>query len=85
MSLHYQVNLEFKFKKEKPSLVSISINTTISGCTTLPVSSNYTFLKQYIVLETIKEAEYFISVIKKIYKDCKIPPIVLDSGQKYLF
>jgi len=85
MSLHYQVNSEFKLTHGKPSLVCISINTTKSACTTLPVHSEHSLVKTYRILHTLKEAKMYIKYLREIYKSNALPPIILDSGQKNLF
>jgi len=85
MSLHYQVNSEFRLTHGKPSLVSISLNTTKSACTTLPVHSENSLIQTYRILHTKEEAKLYIKYLNKIYKSNSFPLIVLDSGQKELF
>ena len=85
MSLHYQVNSEFKLTHGKPSLLKLSVNSTHSAITTIPIISDYSLLKTYRILPTLEEAKLYIKYLKKIYKTNTLPPVVLDSGQKDLF
>jgi hypothetical protein len=85
MSLHYQVNSELKLSHGKPSLINITINSTKSACTILPVHSEFSLIKTYRILHTLKEANLYIEYLKKIYKENTLPPVVLNSGQKDLF
>jgi hypothetical protein len=85
MSLHYQVNSEFKLTHGKPSLLKLSVNSTHSAITTIPVMSDYSTLKTYRILPTLEEANLYIKYLKKIYKTNTLPPVILDSGQKDLF
>ena len=85
MSTQYQVNSEFTLKHGKPSLISISYNRTTSAVTTLPEFSNLSVLKTYRIFSTLQEAKIYICFLQCVYKNNKIPPPVLDSGQKNLF
>ena len=85
MALHYQVNTDYKLTHGKPSLIGLSLNSTKSVITTIPVMSDYSVLKTYRIFRTLKEAQNFITYLRGIYKNYTAPPPVLDSGQKNLF
>jgi hypothetical protein len=85
MALHYQVNTDYKLTHGKPSLIDLSLNSTKSAITTIPVMSDFSMLKTYRIFRTLNEAQNFIVYIKGVYKTYTAPPPVLDSGQKNLF
>jgi len=85
MSLHYQVNTVYSLTHGKPSLISLSINSTHSAVTELFVFSGLNLLKNYRIFHSLNDANNYIKYLKRIYKNCKLPQPVLDSGQKYLF
>ena len=85
MATHYQVDTEYKLTHGKPSLIDLSLNSTKSAITTIPVMSGYSILKTYRIFRTLKEAQNFIAYLKGIYKNYTATLPVLDSGQKILF
>ena len=85
MSLHYQVNTEYVLTHGKPSIKCISINSTKSACTTMPIHSDFSYLQTYRILHTLQEAKNYIAYLQGIYKMNPAPFPVLDSGQKELF
>lgn len=85
MSLHYQVNTEYSLTHGKPSLTGLSINTTKSACTTLPVHSEFSLLKTFRIFRTLQEAYFYIACLHNVYNQNPAPLPELDSGQKELF
>jgi hypothetical protein len=84
MALHYQVYANFKFSNGKSQLVSTSIFSTQSAITTIPENYFYSSLTTSRTFRTLKEAYSYIAYLQGVYKT-KLPPPVLDSGQKELF
>jgi hypothetical protein len=86
MSLHFQVYAEFKLVKSKPQLVSTSISSTLSACTTIPIFPFYkTYLITSRIFPTLQIAKSYITYLHGVYPRSPAPPPVLDSGQKDLF
>ena len=85
MSLHFQVNTDFKFTKGKLSLIGLSINSTTSASTTIPQQLDISLLKTYRILPTLEHAHEFIDHLKKIYPESVHLPVEFDNGQKELF
>ena len=86
MSLHYQVNTNFKFIKGKISLIGLSIISTKSACTTIPQQLGKSLLKTYRILPTLEHAQTFIAYLKKVYPQSEHLPVKLFLGvQNELF
>ena len=85
MSLHFQVNTDFKFIKGKLSLIGLSINSTTSACTTIPQQLDISLLKTFRILPTLADAHTFIDHLKKFYPESEHLQVVIDNGQKDLF
>jgi len=84
MSLHYQVFANFQLTHGKPQLLSTSIFSTTSACTTIPLFEN-SVLSNYRIFQTLQMAKDYIAHLHKVYPDSQAKPPLLDSGQKELF
>ena len=85
MALHFQVISEFSLTKGKPSLVSTSIYSTHSACTSFPFSpTGCSFLIHSYIFPTLHLARSYIAHLYRVHKK-PIPPLVLDGGQHDLF
>jgi len=86
MSLHFQVYADFTITKGKPQLISTSISSTHSACTTIPI---YPFANTYLTISrifpTLQKAKFYIAYLHGVYPHSPAPPPVLDGNQKELF
>ena len=87
MSLHYQVNTDYTLTHGKPSLTHITINTTKSAVTTIPLHQENTksLLRTYRIFHTLQYAHLYIAHLCRVYSITLKTPPVLDSGQQDLF
>jgi len=85
MALHFQVYAEFSLYKGRPSLVGLSINSTMAACTSWPFSPyDNKLLTTSRIFRNLKEAHSYIAYLQGLYKK-PIQPLILYSGQLELF
>jgi len=86
MSLHFQVYADFSLSNGKPQLVSTSISSTHSACTTIPFCPFFTTqLTISRIFPTLQTAKNYIAYLHGVYPNSPAPPPVLDGNQQELF
>jgi len=86
MSLHFQTYAEFIFVNGKQQLVSTSISSTHSACTSIPFSPfPHKLLTISYIFPTEKNARSYIAHLQKVFPNSPATPPVLDGNQQELF
>jgi len=84
--LHFQVYADFSLSNGKPQLVSTSISSTNSACTTIPIYPfEHTLLTISRIFPTLQMAKNYIAYLHGVYPHSPAPPPVLDGNQQELF
>jgi hypothetical protein len=84
MRTYYQVYVSFKLFRGKPSLVSLSLNSSSVYFPYL-VSSPSSFLSHSRYFHSVKEAQGYINYLFKRFPTTTAPYPVLDALQPLLF
>ena len=86
MALHYQVIADFNLSDGRPSLIGLSLHSTLAACTKWPVPGSYTrFASNLRIFHTLKEAHSYVSYLIGIYPDSTVTLPILDKEQPELF
>jgi len=84
MRVYYQVVAGFKLTRGKPSLISLSLHSSLVFHPYM-VGSASSLLSYSRFFRTVTEADSYITHLFSIYPKCGLPRPVLDAHQPLLF
>jgi hypothetical protein len=86
LARHYQVIADFFLSSGRPSLVGLSLHSTLAACTLWPAPGSLVrFASNSHIFPTLKQAHSYITYLMGLYPESLVPFPVLDKGQPELF